>query len=82
MKYPFIESPTQTTEYYVLHALESGCHPQAYGIEGYLNRKFNAAPAMFDRKKISGALQRLKKSGLVVYDGRWLLSKKTVGEKS
>lgn len=80
MKYPFIESPTQTTEYYVMHALESGCHPQAYGIEGYLNRKMNAAPATFTRKQVSAALQRLKKAGLVIYNGRWLLSKKTGGK--
>lgn len=79
MKYPFIESPKQTTEYYVLHALESGCHPQAYGIEGYLNRKMNTAPVMFTRQQISAALQRLKKAGLVTHDGRWLLAKPAEG---
>jgi len=57
----------QTIEYYVLYSLESDLH-QACHIQLFLKREHEIE---YTRNQISGALQRLKKEGLAVYDCRW-----------
>lgn len=61
-----ITKPEQTIEYYVMWGLESGLH-QASHISLRL-KKHNIS---LSEKQISGALQRLRKQGIVEYNGKW-----------
>lgn len=73
MKYPLM--PGQTVEYLVLHALES-CMVDNWGIRKHL--LLRGPEYMLNARQISGALQRLKRDGIVTHlnDGerdRWKL---------
>ena len=65
MKYPFKEG--QTIEYYALHCIEQR-HKHVSKMHEHLwwnqHKKLN-------RRSLSAALQRLKKDGVVKYDGLW-----------
>ena len=60
MKYPLM--PGQTVEYLVLHALECGM-PDVWSVRKHL--LLQGQDYMLDHGQISGALQRLKKAGIV-----------------
>ena len=60
MKYPLM--PGQTVEYLVLHALESNM-VDAWGIRKHL--LLQGPDYMLRPRQISGALQRLKRDGIV-----------------
>jgi hypothetical protein len=64
--------PEQSIEYYVMYCLERGSC-QASQIYNHLMSVKGGYK--HEREQISGALQRLKRSGCVVYeDGKWLIS--------
>ena len=63
----FITSTPQQIEYYVMWALEQRKETQACWIEIAIKKE----GIEFTRTQISGALQRLKKQGLVYYNGCW-----------
>ena len=70
MKYPLM--PNQTVEYLVLHALENGMTDR-WGIRKHLLLK--GLDYMLWPRQISGALQRLRKDGIVAQQerGQWKL---------
>jgi DNA-binding PadR family transcriptional regulator len=67
MKYPLKNN--QTIEYDVLHAMESGAR-QALWVESHLSK----AGIKRTRKQIYGAMQRLRKDGVIEHKGGlWLI---------
>ncbi|EGR2757719.1 hypothetical protein DU971_15275 [Vibrio parahaemolyticus] len=67
-----ILDPRQCIDYYTMYALESG-KSQAAHIVAFLKQ----SELEFTAKQISSSLQRLRKQGLVKYDGLWQLTTDT-----
>lgn len=68
MRRELILLPKQTVSYYVMYGLESG-YRQSCHIAIFLEKN----GIKLSKNQISGALQRLKKQGLVEYDCGWFL---------
>lgn len=73
MKYPLM--PGKTIKYLVLHALERGM-PDVWSVRKHL--LLQGPDYMLSQRQISGALQRLRKDGVVAHKSqlerdRWVL---------